>query len=188
MLPIVDDENDRGKSYDLYSRLLKERIVQLDGPVDITSAALVRNQLIYLDSLEVKDISLYINSPGGAVDSGLAIVDTMNFIKSDVATYCIGTAASMGAVIFSAGTKGKRYVSENSEVMIHQPSGGAQGKAEDIYVAADHMKRTQEKLYNIIAKNCNRAIEEVKDSSRTDCYMSATQAIEFGIADKVLGE
>jgi ATP-dependent Clp protease protease subunit len=171
----------------LYSKLLKERIIQLDEQVDDKSAALVRNQLLYLDSIDSnKDIHLYINSPGGVVSAGLAIVDTINMINADVATYCVGVAASMGAVIFAAGKKGKRFITPYSEIMIHQPSGGMQGKSEDMEIATKHIMRLKKKLYDFLAKRCDKTYEEIESASRLDNWLTAEEAIEFGIADKIL--
>lgn len=188
MIPVVVEQTSRGeRSYDIYSRLLKERIIFLSGPIDDHIANLVVAQLLYLVSEDPKkDINLYINSPGGSVSAGMAIYDTMNYIQCDVSTICIGQAASMGAFLLGAGTKGKRYALPNSDIMIHQPLGGAQGQAEDIRIQAEKILQVREKLNQIIAENTGQAIEKVEKDTDRDYYMSAEEAVEYGIIDQVI--
>jgi ATP-dependent Clp protease protease subunit len=175
------------RAFDIYSRLLKDRIVFLGGPIDEHTANLVVAQLLFLNSEDPKkDIHLYINSPGGVVTDGLAILDTMNHIRADVATYCVGMAASMGAVLLSAGTKGKRFVLPNAEVMIHQPHGGAQGQATDIEISAKRIIRMRETLAEILAKNTGQKIENIEKDSDRDHWMSAEEAKKYGIVDQIL--
>ncbi len=187
LVPTVIEQTGRGeRAYDIYSRLLNDRIVFLADEVNDTTASLVVAQLLYLESLDPdKDISLYINSPGGSVSAGFAIYDTMNFIKCDVSTICIGMAASMGAFLLSAGAKGKRIALPNSEIMIHQPLGGMQGQASDIKIHADHIIRTRERLNTILAKNTGRTYEEIALATERDNFLSAEEAKEFGLIDKV---
>ena len=172
------------RSFDIYSRLLKERIIFLDGEVNDASASVIVAQLLFLEAEDPnKDIHLYINSPGGSVTAGMAIYDTMNYIKCDVSTICIGMAASMGAFLLSSGAKGKRYALPNAEVMIHQPSGGAQGQATEIKIVAEHILRTRSKLNNILAANTNQPLEVIERDTERDYYMSADEAKEYGIVD-----
>ena len=187
-VPYVVEQTGRGeRSYDIYSRLLNDRIVVLSDEVNDQTASLVIAQLLYLESQDsTKDISLYINSPGGSVSAGLAIYDTMNYIKCDVSTICIGMAASMGAFLLSSGTKGKRIALPNSEVMIHQPLGQAQGQATDILIRADHIKRTRENLNSILAQNTGKPIEIIAQDTERDNFMTAQQALEYGLIDKVI--
>lgn len=187
LVPTVIEQTGRGeRAYDIYSRLLNDRIVFLADEVNDTTASLVVAQLLYLESLDPdKDISLYINSPGGSVSAGFAIYDTMNFIKCDVSTICIGMAASMGAFLLSAGAKGKRIALPNSEIMIHQPLGGMQGQASDIKIHADHIIRTRERLNTILAKNTGKTYEEIALATERDNFLSAEEAREFGLIDKV---
>ncbi len=187
-VPYVVEQTGRGeRSYDIYSRLLNDRIVVLSDEVNDQTASLVIAQLLYLESQDAtKDISLYINSPGGSVSAGLAIYDTMNYIKCDVSTICIGMAASMGAFLLSSGAKGKRFALPNSEVMIHQPLGQAQGQATDILIRADHIKRTRENLNNILAQNTGKPIEIIEQDTERDNFMTAQQALEYGLIDKVI--
>ena len=187
-VPYVVEQTGRGeRSYDIYSRLLNDRIVVLSDEVNDQTASLVIAQLLYLESQDsTKDISLYINSPGGSVSAGLAIYDTMNYIKCDVSTICIGMAASMGAFLLSSGAKGKRIALPNSEVMIHQPLGQAQGQATDILIRADHIKRTRENLNSILAKNTGKPIEIIAQDTERDNFMTAQQALEYGLIDKVI--
>ena len=187
LVPYIVEQTSRGeRSYDIYSRLLEDRIIFLSGEIDDAVANTVVAQLIYLEAKDPsKDISLYINSPGGSVSAGLAIYDTMNYIKCDVSTICIGMAASMGAVLLSSGAKGKRYALPNSEIMIHQPLGGAQGQASDIKIAAEHILRTKQKLNNILSQNSGRPISEIERDTDRDNYLSAQQALEYGLIDKV---
>lgn len=188
LIPTVIEKSQFGeRAYDIYSRLLREGIIFLGGSIDDDTANIVIAQLLFLQSEDPKkDIKLYINSPGGNVTDGLAIIDTMNHIKNDVSTVCVGMAASMGAVILSAGTKGKRFVLENAEVMIHQPSGGGQGQASDIEINAKHILKTKEKLYKILSKNTGQPLEKVEKDADRDFFMSAEEAKKYGIVDKIL--
>lgn len=177
------------RAYDIYSRLLNERIIFLGGGIDDHTANLVIAQLIYLDHMDPKkDIYLYINSPGGSVTAGLAILDTMNFIKSDVSTICVGIAASMGAVLLSAGAKGKRFTLPNSEVMIHQVMGGTEGQASDIAITAKHILRTKETLNKILAKNTGKKETEVEKDADRDYWMTADEAKKYGIVDDIISK
>ena len=187
LVPMVVEQTNRGeRSYDIFSRLLEDRVVFLTGEVTDVTADLVVAQLMYLESKgEDKDISLYINSPGGSVTAGMAIYDTMNYIKCDVSTICIGMAASMGAFLLSSGAKGKRFALPNSEIMIHQPLGGAQGQASDIKIAAEHILRTKRKLNEILAKNSGKPLSEIERDTDRDNYLSAQEAQEYGLIDKV---
>ncbi len=187
LIPYIVEQTSRGeRSYDIYSRLLEDRIIFLSGEIDDAVANTVVAQLIYLEAKDPsKDISLYINSPGGSVSAGLAIYDTMNYIKCDVSTICIGMAASMGAFLLSSGAKGKRYALPNSEIMIHQPLGGAQGQASDIKIAAEHILRTREKLNQILAQNSGKSISQIEIDTDRDNFLSAQQALEYGLIDKV---
>lgn len=187
LVPMVVDQTANGeRSYDIYSRLLEDRIVFLNGEVNAQSANLVVAQLIYLEAKDPnKDISLYINSPGGTITDGFAIYDTMQYIKCDVSTICVGMAASMGAFLLSAGTKGKRYALANSEIMIHQPLGGTQGQATDIQIQAEHILRLKKRLTKILAHNCGKSVEEVAADCERDHYMSADEAQVYGLVDKV---
>ena len=186
-MPYVVERTAAGeRSYDLPSRLLEDRIIFLTGEVNDASANAVIAQLIYLEGKDpTKDISLYINSPGGSVSAGLAIYDTMNYIKCDVSTICMGMAASMGAFLLSSGAKGKRFALPNAEVMIHQPLGGAQGQASDIKIAAEHILRTKAKLNRILAENCGRPISDLERDTDRDNWLTADQAKEYGLIDKV---
>nr|MBR6778130.1 ATP-dependent Clp endopeptidase proteolytic subunit ClpP [Clostridia bacterium] len=186
-MPMVIERTGGGeRAYDLPSRLLQDRIVFLNGEVNDASANAVIAQLIYLEGQDPsKDISLYINSPGGSVSAGLAIYDTMNYIKCDVSTICMGMAASMGAFLLSSGAKGKRYALPNAEVMIHQPLGGAQGQASDIKIAAEHILRTKAKLNRIMAENCGRPVSDLERDTDRDNWLTAEQAKEYGLIDKV---
>lgn len=187
LIPYVVERTSGGeRSYDLYSRLLEDRIIFLSGEIDDAVANTVVAQLIYLEGKDpAKDISLYINSPGGSVSAGMAIYDTMNYIKCDVSTICIGMAASMGAFLLSSGAKGKRFALPNSEIMIHQPLGGAQGQASDIKIAAEHILRTKQKLNEILAKNSGRPLAEIERDTDRDNYLSAAEAQAYGLIDKV---
>lgn len=187
LIPYIVEQTSRGeRSYDIYSRLLEDRIIFLSGEIDDAVANTVVAQLIYLEAKDPqKDISLYINSPGGSVSAGLAIYDTMNYIKCDVSTICIGMAASMGAFLLSSGAKGKRYALANSEIMIHQPLGGAQGQASDIKIAAEHILRTRQKLNNILAQNSGKPIAQIERDTDRDNYLSAKEAQEYGLIDRV---
>ena len=187
LVPYIVEQTSRGeRSYDIYSRLLEDRIIFLSGEIDDATANTVVAQLIYLEAKDPsKDISLYINSPGGSVSAGLAIYDTMNYVKCDVSTICIGMAASMGAFLLSSGAKGKRYALPNSEIMIHQPLGGAQGQASDIKIAAEHILKTKEKLTRIVAENSGKPFEEVEKDTDRDNFLSAKEALDYGLIDKV---
>ena len=188
LVPYVLEETGRGeRTYDIYSRLLKERIIFLGEEVNEVTASLVVAQLLFLESEDpTKDISLYINSPGGSVTAGLAIYDTMQYVKCDIATICIGMAASMGAFLLSGGTKGKRYALPNAEIMIHQPSGGAQGQETEIRIAAEHILRTRKKLNEILAANTGKPYEVVERDTERDNYMTAAEACEYGLIDHVI--
>lgn len=187
LVPYIIEQTSRGeRSYDLYSRLLEDRIIFLSGEIDDAVANTVVAQLIYLEAKDPsKDISLYINSPGGSVSAGLAIYDTMNYVKCDVSTICIGMAASMGAFLLSSGQKGKRFALPNSEIMIHQPLGGVQGQATEIQIAAEHILKTKKKLNEILAKNSGRTVQELERDTDRDNYLSAQEALEYGLIDKV---
>jgi ATP-dependent Clp protease protease subunit len=177
------------RAYDIYSRLLNDRIIFLGGPIDDHVANLVIAQLLYLDHTDSKkDIQLYINSPGGSVTAGLAIVDTMNFVKADISTICVGIAASMGALLLSAGQKGKRFALPNSEVMIHQVMGGAEGQASDIAINAKHILRTKETLNKILAKNTGQSVATIDKDSDRDYYMTAEEAKKYGIVDDIVSK
>ncbi len=187
LVPYIVEQTSRGeRSYDIYSRLLEDRIIFLSGEIDDAVANTVVAQLIYLEAKDPsKDISLYINSPGGSVSAGLAIYDTMNYIKCDVSTICIGMAASMGAFLLSSGQKGKRFALPNSEIMIHQPLGGAQGQASDIKIAADHILKTRQKLNAILSQNSGKPLEVIERDTDRDNYLSAQEALEYGLIDRV---
>ncbi len=187
LVPYIVEQTSRGeRSYDIYSRLLEDRIIFLSGEIDDAVANTVVAQLIYLEAKDpAKDISLYINSPGGSVSAGLAIYDTMSYVKCDVSTICIGMAASMGAFLLSSGQKGKRYALPNSEIMIHQPLGGAQGQASDIKIAAEHILKTKRKLNAILSQNSGKPVEQVERDTDRDNYLSAQEAMEYGLIDKV---
>jgi len=187
LVPIVIDQTGNGeRSYDIFSRLLEDRVVFLNGEVDTNSANLVIAQLIFLEAKDpTKDISLYINSPGGSVTDGFAIFDTMNYLKCDVSTICVGMAASMGAFLLAAGAKGKRYALPNSEIMIHQPLGGTRGQATDIQIQAEHILKLKKRLTKILADNCGQPIEKVADDCERDHYMGADEAQKYGLIDKV---
>lgn len=187
VVPYVIENNGKGeRSYDIYSRLLEDRIIFLTGEINDAVADTVVAQLIFLEGKDPnKDICLYINSPGGSVTAGMAIYDTMNYIKCDVSTICIGLAASMGAFLLSSGTKGKRYALPNSEIMIHQPLGGAQGQASDIKIQADHILKTKHRLNTILAKNSNKPYEQVEKDTDRDNYLSAEEAKEYGLIDEI---
>lgn len=188
LIPMVVDQTLGGeRSYDIYSRLLEDRIIFVTGEITDETANVIVAQLIYLEAKNPdKDICLYINSPGGSVTAGFAILDTMRYIKCDVSTICVGMAASMGAVLLSSGTKGKRFVLPNSEVMIHQPLGGARGQASEIRIAAEHILQTKETLNKILSDNCGQPIEKVAQDTDRDNWLTATQAVEYGLVDKVL--
>ena len=190
LVPYVVEQTSRGeRSYDIFSRLLNDRIIMLSDQVNDATASLVVAQLLYLESQDTeKDISLYINSPGGSITSGMAIYDTMQYIKCDVSTICIGLAASMGAVLLAAGAKGKRFALPNSEIMIHQPliSGGLSGQCTDIKIQSDHLVRTRQKMNEMLAANTGKPLEQVQIDTERDNYMSAQEALEYGLIDKVI--
>lgn len=187
LVPTVIEKNNNGERvYDIYSRLLKDRIIILCGEIDDMNSNTIVAELLYLDSLNHDDISIYINSPGGSVTAGMAIYDTMNFIKSDVSTICVGMAASMGAFLLSSGKKGKRYCLPNSEVMIHQPLGGAQGQATEIKIAAERILKLKDKLNNMLAKNTGKDIKIVEKDTERDYFLSAKEALNYGLIDKIL--
>lgn len=188
LVPYVIEQTSRGeRNYDIYSRLLKDRIIFLGEEVNETTASLVVAQLLFLESEDPgKDIHLYINSPGGMVTSGMAIYDTMQYIKCDVSTICIGLAASMGAFLLAAGAKGKRFALPNAEIMIHQPSGGAKGQATEIEIAAENILKTKKKLNEILAENTGKPYEQVAADTERDHYMTAQEALEYGLVDEVI--
>ena len=188
LIPYVVEQTSRGeRSYDIYSRLLKDRIIFLDGEVNSDTASLVVAQLLFLESEDPdKDINLYINSPGGVITAGMAIYDTMQYVKPDVSTICVGMAASMGAFLLAAGAKGKRYALPNAEIMIHQPLGGAQGQATDIKIQADHIIRIKEKLNCILAEKTGQPLEKIAADTERDNYMTAEEAAAYGLIDKVV--
>jgi len=188
LVPVVVEQTSRGeRSYDIYSRLLNDRIIFLSDEVNDVTASLVVAQLLYLEAQDPdKDIHLYINSPGGSISAGMAIYDTMNYIKCDVSTICVGMAASMGAFLLSSGAKGKRYALPNAEVMIHQPLGGMQGQASDIKIHADHILRIRAKLNNILAEQTGKPLKTIEKDTERDNFMTAEEALEYGLVDKVI--
>ena len=183
---IVDKESGNERSYDIFSRLLKERVILLSGEIDDNLANVVIAQLLYLDSISSNDINLYINSPSGSVTAGMAIYDTMNFIKSDVSTTCMGIAASMAAFLLSSGKNGKRYALPNSEIMIHQPLGGVQGQATEIKIVAEHILKTKKKLNEILAKNTGQDIKKIENDTERDHFLDAEEALNYHIVDKII--
>ena len=190
LVPMVVEQTNRGeRSYDIYSRLLEDRIIFLADEVNDVTASLVVAQMLYLEAQDPdKDIFLYINSPGGSISAGMAIYDTMNFIKCDVSTICVGMAASMGAFLLSSGAKGKRYALPNAEVMIHQPLGGMQGQASDIKIHADHILRIREKLNRLLAEQTGKPLKTIQKDTERDNFMTAEQACEYGLVDKVISK
>ena len=187
LAPTIIEKNEMGeRAYDIYSRLLKDRIIILNGEITDNSSNIVVAQLLYLDSLNNDDISLYINSPGGSITAGMAIFDTMNFIKSDISTICVGMAASMAAFLLSSGEKGKRYILPNAEVMIHQPLGGAQGQATEIKIAAERILKLKKKLNKILSDNTGKDIDTIDNDTERDYFMDSDEALNYGIVDKVL--
>ena len=188
LVPIVVEQTSRGeRSYDIYSRLLKDRIIMLTGEVNDTMADLIVAQLLFLEADDAnKDIKIYINSPGGSITAGMAIYDTMNFIKCDVSTICVGLAASMGAFLLSSGAKGKRFALPNSEVMIHQPLGGASGKSTDVEIYTNRLVKTREKLNEILADNTSKTVKQIRKDTEKDNFMDANEALEYGIIDKII--
>ncbi len=186
IIPTVIEKEKTEKAYDIYSRLLKDRIILLNGEINDDSANIIVAQLLYLDSLNNDDINLYINSPGGSITSGFAIYDTMNFVKSNVSTICIGMCASMAAFLLSSGQKGKRFCLPNSEVMIHQPLGGASGQATEIKIAAERILKLKEKLNFILANNTNQDLKKIESDTERDYFLSAKEALDYGIIDKII--
>ena len=187
LVPVVVDKDIQGeRSYDIFSRLLKERIIFICGEINDSVANSVIAELLYLDSLNHDDISIYINSPGGVISSGMAIYDTMNFVKSDVCTICLGIAASMAAFLLSSGTCGKRFILPNADVMIHQPLGGAEGQATDIKIAADRIVSLRERLNKILAKNTGKSLKHIERDTERDNYLNAEEALKYGIVDKII--
>ena len=188
LVPMVVEQTNHGeRSFDIYSRLLNDRIIVLSDEVNDATASIIVAQMLYLEGQDPeKDINFYINSPGGSVTAGLAIYDTMQYIKCDVSTICMGMAASMGAFLFSSGAKGKRYILPNAEVMIHQPLGGAKGQATEILIAADHIKRTKDRLNKILAENTGKSVEEIFADTERDNWLTAEEAVAYGIADKII--
>ena len=183
---VIEKETNGERSYDIYSRLLKDRIIILNGEIDDNLANSIVAQLLYLDSQNTKDINLYINSPGGSITAGMAIYDTMNFIKSDVSTTCIGIAASMAAFLLSSGTPKKRYSLPNSEIMIHQPLGGASGQATEIKIAAERILKSKNKMNKLLSKNTNQPLEKIENDTERDYFMDAKEAKEYGIIDEII--
>lgn len=183
---VIEKENNRDYAYDLYSRLLNDRIVFINGEINNSLSAIVVSELLYLDSINHNDIYLYINSPGGEITSGMAIYDTMNYIKSDVRTICIGMCASMAAFLLANGTMGKRCSLPNSEIMIHQPLGGTQGQATDIKIAAEHILKIKEKLNNILSNVTKKPIKTIEKDTERDNYMSAQEALDYGLIDEII--
>lgn len=189
LVPYVIEQTSRGgeRSYDIYSRLLRERIIFLGDEVNDTTASLVVAQMLFLESEDPgKDINLYINSPGGSVTAGMAIYDTMNYVKCDVSTICMGLAASMGAFLLSSGAKGKRLALPNAEIMIHQPSGGAKGQATEIQIVAENILKTKKKLNEILAANTGQTVEKIAEDTERDNFMSAGEALQYGLVDRIL--
>ena len=187
LVPIVIEKTNLGeRSYDIYSRLLKDRIVIINGEINDNSANNIVAQLLYLDSINHNEINIYINYPGGTITAGMAIYDTMNFIESDVSTTCIGIAASMAAFLLSSGKKGKRYILPNSEVMIHQPLGGAQGQATEIKIAAERILKLKNKLNKILSENTNKELRDIERDTERDYFMDSSEALEYGVVDKIL--
>ncbi|HBP37486.1 MAG TPA: ATP-dependent Clp endopeptidase proteolytic subunit ClpP [Clostridiales bacterium] len=188
LVPIVIEQTNRGeRSYDIFSRLLKERIIILSDEVNSVTASLITAQLLFLEAEDPeKDIQFYINSPGGEINSGLMIYDTMQYIKADVQTICMGMAASMGAFLLASGAPGKRFALPNAEIMIHQPSGGAQGQASDIRIAAEHILKTRERLNRILAERCRQPIEKIAADTERDNWMTSDEAITYGIIDRIM--
>jgi len=187
LIPVVIDKDFNGeRSYDIFSRLLKNRIIMLTGEIDDNLSSSIISQILYLDSINHDDISIYINSPGGSVTAGMAIYDTMRYVKSDVSTICLGMAASMGAFLLSSGEKGKRYILENAEVMIHQPLGGASGQATEIKIAADRIIKLKNKINEILSINTNNPISKIEQDTERDYFMNSKDAIKYGLVDKIL--
>lgn len=183
---VLEKTNNGDRVYDLYSRLLEDRIILLSGEIDDNISNIIISELLYLDSISDEDICIYINSPGGSITSGMAIYDTMNYIKSDVSTICIGMAASMAAFLLSSGKKGKRFILPNAEVMIHQPIGGVQGQATEIKIAATRILKMKEKINKILSNNTNKNLKQIEKDTERDYYMNSTEALEYGLVDKII--
>ena len=183
---VLEKTSDGSRVYDIYSRLLEDRIILLSGEIDDNMANIIISELLYLDSISNEDISIYINSPGGSITSGMAIYDTMNYIKSDVSTICVGLAASMGAFLLSSGKKGKRYILPNAEVMIHQPIGGVQGQATEIKIVANRIIKMKEKINKILSNNTKKNIKQIEIDTERDYYMDANESIKYGLVDKII--
>ena len=183
---VLEKTNSGDRVYDLYSKLLEDRIILLSGEINDNISNIIISELLYLDSISEEDITIYINSPGGEITSGMAIYDTMNYIKSDVSTICIGMAASMAAFLLSSGEKGKRFILPNSEVMIHQPLGGVQGQATDIKIASDRILKIKNKINKILSKNTGNNIKQIEIDTERDNYMNSKEALEYGIVDKII--
>lgn len=183
---VLDKNNNKEIVYDLFSKLLEDRVILLTGEINDMTSNIIISELLYLDSISNEDISIYINSPGGSITSGMAIYDTMNYIKSDVSTIGIGMAASMAAILLSSGTKGKRYILPNAEVMIHQPIGGVNGQASEIQIAADRITKEKKKINKILSNNCNKDIKEVEKDTDRDYFMDAKEALEYNIVDAII--
>lgn len=183
---VIERNNSSERAYDIYSRLLKDRIILLNGEIDDNLSNIIVAQLLYLDSLSNDDISIYINSPGGSITAGMAIYDTMNYIKSNVSTICIGICASMAAFLLSSGQKGKRLCLPNSEVMIHQPLGGASGQATEIKIAAERILKLKDKLNKILSKNTGKDLSVIENDTERDCFLSAKEALDYGLIDKII--
>jgi len=185
---IIEKKHNSERVYDLYSKLLEDRIIFIGDEIDNKSANIIIGELLYLDSINNEDIYIYINSPGGSISAGLAIYDTMNYVKSNVSTICIGMAASMGAFLLSSGTKGMRYALPNSEIMIHQPLGGAEGQATEIKIAAEHILKVKDKLNKILSSNTNQDIKKIELDTERDNFMTSEEALEYGLIDKIIKE
>ena len=183
---VLEKKNNYERVYDLYSRLLEDRIVFITGEINDNNSNIIVSELLYLDSINQEDIYIYINSPGGSITSGMAIYDTMNYIKSDIVTICIGMAASMASIILSSGTKGKRYILPNSEVMIHQPLGGINGQATEIKIHAERILKLKDKLNKILSKNTNSNLKKIEQDTERDYFMDSKEALEYGLVDKII--
>lgn len=183
---VLEKKNNYERVYDLYSRLLEDRIVFITGEIDDNTSNIIVSELLYLDSISHEDIYIYINSPGGSITSGMAIYDTMNYIKSDIVTICIGMAASMASIILSSGTKGKRYILPNSEVMIHQPLGGTSGQATEIKIHAKRILKLKDKLNKLLSKNTNKPLRKIEQDTERDYFMDSKEALDYGLVDKII--
>ena len=183
---VLEKKNNYERCYDLYSRLLEDRIIFITGEINDTNSNIIISELLYLDSINQEDIYIYINSPGGSITSGMAIYDTMNYIKSDIVTICVGMAASMASILLSSGTKGKRYILPNGEVMIHQPLGGINGQATEIKIHADRILKLKDKLNKILSKNTNTNIKKIEQDTERDYFMDSKEALEYGLVDKII--